>query len=247
MMSIENQHGQDTNEKERDNTFQPEAIEGVEEYQQETGKEDKEVTIEDGNKEEYNDEDDDRDTEALIAQAAAAAVEAATNDVDVTAVAYAAALAVEEAANKAEEDADHDEGNKMDNPGENASNKVEQHQGMLAVRRLKDRDRYAHMTTEQRNAYNKKRRDQYHKQSETTRTKKRERERYRYNSASPDAANKRNSRRAKLERERYAKLTSKDLATKNLKRRERAAESRQDEKGNKVRHVLLYIMVTFMI
>jgi len=96
----------------------------------------------------------------------------------------------------------------------------------LASRRLKDRERYAGMTPDQREEYNKKRREQYHKQSEISRQRRRERERERYHSLENDDAKNRNTRRAKLERERYQKLNQEQLEAKNSRRRERAAAAR---------------------
>lgn len=115
---------------------------------------------------------------------------------------------------------------KLKNPGT--------HEDQLAARRLKDRQRYAHMTGEQRHAYNMKRREQYHRQSEISRQRRRERERNRYHALQMDDAKDRNNRRAKLERERYQKLSSDELESKNRKRRERAALSRQKKEAEKV-------------
>jgi hypothetical protein len=82
------------------------------------------------------------------------------------------------------------------------------------------------MTPEQRQIYNAKRREQYHRQTDNSRVKRRERERSRYHSLNNDAAKERNARRARLERERYQKLTGDDLESKNRRRRERAAAAR---------------------
>lgn len=100
------------------------------------------------------------------------------------------------------------------------------HEALLAARRLKDRQRYANMTPDQRQVYNSKRREQYHRQSDTSRQKRRERERARYHSLDNDASKDRNTRRARLERERYQKLSPEELEAKNRKRRERAASAR---------------------
>ena len=105
--------------------------------------------------------------------------------------------------------------------------KSQSHEAQLAARRLKDRQRYASMTAEQRQAYNSKRREQYHRQSENSRVKRRERERTRYHSLNNDAAKERNARRARLERERYQRLSTEELEKKNRRRRERAAAARQ--------------------
>jgi hypothetical protein len=66
-------------------------------------------------------------------------------------------------------------------------------------------------SAEQRQVYNAKRREQYHRQSEISRQRRRERERARYHALQSDAAKDRNSRRAKLERERYQRLTPEEL------------------------------------
>lgn len=100
------------------------------------------------------------------------------------------------------------------------------HDEQLTCRRLKDRERYANMTPEQRQVYNSKRREQYHRQTELSRQKRRERERSRYHALPGELAKERNIRRAKLERERYQKLTQDKLEDKNRARRERAAASR---------------------
>ncbi len=113
----------------------------------------------------------------------------------------------------------------------NTSDSGKTHEQHLASRRQKDRDRYASMTNEQREAYNKKRREQYHRQSEISRKKRRERERNRYHSLTADKAKERNARRAALERDRYKKLTPAELAERNAKRRERAAMMRARKKA----------------
>ena len=91
---------------------------------------------------------------------------------------------------------------------------VPSHSDQLAQRRQKDRQRYASMTPDQRQIYNAKRREQYHRQSETSRQRRRERERSRYHSLTQDAAKERNARRAKLERERYQRLSPEELEAK---------------------------------
>ena len=108
------------------------------------------------------------------------------------------------------------------------------HEDLLAARRMKDRQRYATMTAEQRQAYNAKRREQYHRQSELSRQRRRERERARYHALQSDDAKSRNKRRAKLERERYQKLSPEELEAKNRRRRERAAMNRQRKDAEKV-------------
>ncbi|KAG7342209.1 hypothetical protein IV203_007301 [Nitzschia inconspicua] len=104
---------------------------------------------------------------------------------------------------------------------------IQSHEDQLAARRHKDRQRYASMTPEQRQVYNAKRREQYHRQSENSRQRRRERERARYHALQLEAAKDRNARRAKLERERYQRLTPEELEAKNRRRRERAALARQ--------------------
>ena len=105
---------------------------------------------------------------------------------------------------------------------------------------MQDRQRYAGMTSDQRQQYNAKRREQYHRQSEISRQKRRERERARYHSLNNDAAKDRNARRAKLERERYQKLTPEELEAKNRKRRERAALARQKKDADKIGLLLFF-------
>ena len=111
---------------------------------------------------------------------------------------------------------------------------VGSHEDLLAARRMKDRQRYATMTPDQRQAYNAKRREQYHRQSELSRQRRRERERARYHALQADDAKSRNKRRAKLERERYQKLSPEELEAKNRRRRERAALNRQKKDAEKV-------------
>jgi|EP00979_Chaetoceros_neogracilis_P003839 hypothetical protein len=106
------------------------------------------------------------------------------------------------------------------------------HEEHLASRRQKDRERYASMSHEQREVYNCKRREQYHRQSEGSRKKRRERERVRYHSLVPVKAKERNVRRATLERDRYKKLSLDELASRNSKRRARAASLRAQKKAN---------------
>jgi hypothetical protein len=110
------------------------------------------------------------------------------------------------------------------------------HEDLLAARRMKDRQRYATMTAEQRQAYNAKRREQYHRQSELSRQRRRERERARYHALQAEDAKMRNKRRAKLERERYQKLSPEELEAKNRRRRERALLNRQKKDAEKVGH-----------
>lgn len=198
--------------------------------------------------EEKSKADDNDTTSALIAQAAFAAVNAAL-DVDVNAVAALAVEAVEAEETKvAAEDAAQlkkneqrrkryrektvEEETQPDGPPKKKGSLS--HEEQLAARRMKDRERYATMTAEQRRAYNSKRRDQYHRQTENSRQKRRERERNRYHSLTTDDAKDRNARRAKLERERYQKLSPTDLEVKNRKRRERAANARHKKDGDKV-------------
>ena len=82
----------------------------------------------------------------------------------------------------------------------------------LAGRRKKDRERYAAMSDEARDAYNAKRRAQYHKQGKDQRQKRRDRERARYHAVDEESRSKRNTRRAEMERNRYKKLTPEQLA-----------------------------------
>lgn len=103
----------------------------------------------------------------------------------------------------------------------------EDREAELAQRRMKDRERYSNMNAEQRKAYNARRREQYHRQSEASRQRRRERERSRYHELSVEAAKERNARRAKLERERYQRLSPAELEARNRRRRERAAALRR--------------------
>jgi hypothetical protein len=214
-----------------------------------------------------DDKDTDAATSVLIAEAAAAAMEAAVADVDITAAALAAQDAAAEEHDHHQQDAvaavaaaeeaaaavaaatakkneqrrkryrekvveEHE--SKMAGKKAKALDNSHSHEESLAARRSKDRMRYANMTGDQRQQYNSKRRDQYHRQSEISRQKRRERERARYHSFTTDDAKGRNARRAKLERERYQKLTADELESKNRKRRERAAHARQKKDGDKV-------------
>lgn len=104
------------------------------------------------------------------------------------------------------------------------------HEQHLASRRQKDRERYASMSKDQREVYNCKRREQYHRQSEISRKKRRERERVRYHSLPGEKAKDRNVRRASLERDRYKKLSGVELSGRNAKRRARAAALRAQKK-----------------
>ncbi len=115
-------------------------------------------------------------------------------------------------------------------PSQNSASHLT-HEEHLASRRQKDRERYASMTSEQRSVYNHKRREQYHRQSTTSRKKRRERERIRYHSLTNDKAKERNRRRAALERERYKKLSPEELSQRNAKRRARAAALRAKKKA----------------
>lgn len=181
-----------------------------------------------------------------VAAAAAAAVAAVTADVDAT----VAALNVNTVDVKGDDDFEHDDLDSI--PRRNARKrgrdykkedfdddlddddldddsplkKGQTHESQLASRRQKDRQRYANMTPEQRQIYNAKRREQYHRQTDNSRVKRRERERSRYHSLNNDAAKDRNARRARLERERYQKLSGDELEHKNRRRRERAASAR---------------------
>lgn len=95
------------------------------------------------------------------------------------------------------------------------------------------KERYSNMTPDQRQVYNSKRREQYHRQTENSRHRRRERERLRYHSMPKDMAKNRNERRAKLERERYQKLAPDELDSKNRRRRERAASTRLKKEQEK--------------
>lgn len=108
----------------------------------------------------------------------------------------------------------------------------EQEDNLLAARRMKDRRRYATMSPTQRAAYNAHRRELYHKQGETARQRRRERERQRYHSLEGEERKARNARRAKLERDRYQKLSKDELAERNRKRRERAKARKANAKRN---------------
>jgi len=116
--------------------------------------------------------------------------------------------------------------NKSTNPSSATQNN--KHQQLLASRREKDRERYKKMTTEEKDKYNLKRREQYYTQTEESRRRRRERERFRYHALDTDSAKDRNKKRAALERERYKKLTPEQLAARNAKRRKRAALRRKD-------------------
>lgn len=189
------------------------------------------------------------DTSAMIAEATAAAIASATA-VDVIAV-DAAALAAESAANLVDaagvpvvplrpshSDRKNEQRRKRyrerildeevydEEAGEASKQRPRTastcHGDHLASRRAKDRDRYANMTPEEREAYNARRRSQYGKQPSSTRQRRRERERIRYHNFSEDDTKERNARRAELERERYKKLSREVLDERNRKRRERA-------------------------
>ncbi|CAB9527423.1 expressed unknown protein [Seminavis robusta] len=186
----------------------------------------------------------DKDTSAMIAEAAAAAVASVAGG-GASEDATAAALAVKTDGQVAEEERAKRNQLRRKRYREKAeegsvisgadSRTLKSHEEQLATRRLKDRERYASMTSKQRQVYNAKRRDQYHRQSEESRQKRRERERNRYHSLGDGDAKERNARRAKLERERYQRLSATDLETKNRKRRERAAHLRKrGSKGGSV-------------
>mmetsp|Transcript_23873 Transcript_23873/g.26633 ORF Transcript_23873/g.26633 Transcript_23873/m.26633 type:complete len:550 (+) Transcript_23873:67-1716(+) len=167
------------------------------------------------------------DEGAAAAVAAVAAAAQATEAENTTNI----ALEVDAEMKKIEQRKRYHENLKSVEEGENPPAKKqrtnqESHEEQLASRRLKDRQRYASMNPEQRQIYNSKRRDQYHRQSENSRQRRRERERERYHSLENDDAKKRNERRAKLERERYQRLTPDNLEAKNSRRRERAAKAR---------------------
>ena len=83
------------------------------------------------------------------------------------------------------------------------------------------------MTPEQRQQYNTKRRSQYHRQTTNSRQKRRDRERARYHSVDQDRRAWRNERRAKMERDRYRKLSQEELEERNRLRRDRAAAARR--------------------
>jgi hypothetical protein len=124
----------------------------------------------------------------------------------------------------------HGDHSDMDMHGDHGDLQVS-HEEHLASRRQKDRERYASMSHEQRDVYNCKRREQYHRQSNTSRKKRRERERIRYHSLTMDRAKERNVRRASLERDRYKRLTADELSARNAKRRGRAASLRHQKKA----------------
>ena len=71
------------------------------------------------------------------------------------------------------------------------------------------------------------RRELYHKQGAAARKRCRERERERYYSLAGGSKKARNERRAKLERDRYNRLSKEELAIRNAKRRERAKQRKQ--------------------
>ena len=73
-----------------------------------------------------------------------------------------------------DEDEDDLEAHRKAHPNSNHNNSSS-HEDLLAARRLKDRQRYATMTPDQRQAYNAKRREQYHRQSDHSRQRRRER------------------------------------------------------------------------
>lgn len=125
----------------------------------------------------------------------------------------------------------HDDMDDSDDDGHSYLDIGMSHEEHLASRRQKDRERYASMSKDQREVYNCKRREQYHRQSETSRKKRRERERVRYHSLAAPRAKERNLRRASLERERYKKLSANELASRNSKRRSRAASLRAHKKA----------------
>jgi len=113
-----------------------------------------------------------------------------------------------------------------------STGRTEDREAELAKRRRKDRERYSNMTDEQRKAYNAKRREQYHRLSEISRQKRRERERSRYHGLDHVSVKERNARRAKLERERYQRLSPAELEARNRRRRERAAAMRALKKNS---------------
>jgi viroplasmin and RNaseH domain-containing protein len=183
------------------------------------------------------------------AEATAAAIEAAAVEVDVSAAENAAALGVHDTAEELHDKQkehrrkrvrektsmkDEAEAKIQKNGRGSGSAKPPTHEELLALRREKDRVRYASMSTEQRHEYNQKRREQYHRQNEISRQKRRERERNRYHALDNETAKERNERRAKLERERYQKLAPEELEEKNRRRRERAALARLKKDAEKV-------------
>ena len=68
------------------------------------------------------------------------------------------------------------------NVDNNPAKKSQNHEDQLATRRMKDRQRYANITQDQRLVYNSKRCDQYHRQSKISRQRRRDRVRSRYRS-----------------------------------------------------------------
>lgn len=185
-----------------------------------------------------------------LAEATAAAIEAAAVEVDVSAAEDAAALGVHDTAEELQEESQKEHRRKRVRDKTSMKEEVEAkspknargsgnakpptHEELLALRREKDRIRYASMSDEQRHQYNEKRREQYHRQNEISRQKRRERERNRYHALDNETAKERNERRAKLERERYQKLTPEELEEKNRRRRERAALARLKKDAEKV-------------
>lgn len=103
-----------------------------------------------------------KDTSAIIAEAAAAAVAAAVEveDADVTAAALAVKTEEETHAKKNEQRRKRyrEKTVEEDAADSKPSKKAPSHEDQLAARRLKDRQRYANMTPEQRQVYNSKRR-----------------------------------------------------------------------------------------
>lgn len=135
----------------------------------------------------------------------------------------AAAAASSTAANAAYAQQVHDAGEEEEDlSGLTMEELSQRHDALLAARRLKDRRRYATMSPDQRATYNAHRRELYHKQGELARKRRRDRERARYHSVEGDDKMSRNARRAKLERDRYNRLSKNDLEDRNRKRRDRA-------------------------
>ena len=184
------------------------------------------------------------------AEATAAAIEAAAVEVDVSAAENAAALGMHDTPEELHDMKQKEHRRKrirekspmkgeadammQKNVRGSGSAKPLTHEELLAMRREKDRVRYASMSEEQRHQYNEKRREQYHRQNEISRQKRRERERNRYHALDNETAKERNERRAKLERERYQKLAPGELEEKNRRRRERAALARMKKDAEKV-------------
>lgn len=127
------------------------------------------------------------------------------------------------------------------------------HGRQLAIRRVKDRNRYWSMSADERNAKNAKRREKYKHQrvmekeaeqapdgeganpdlfQQIINRKKirRDKERERYHALDEEAKKVRNQKRAARERERYHALTPDEKAERNRRRRERAAELRARKK-----------------